>query len=129
MMLITIDEKDSRPLYLQITGQVKEQVRKGILRPGDELPSVRELAESLEINMHTVRGAYLKLRDQGIITMRLGRKARIAVPDRQENTPEMEKDITFRLNEIITDALLMGYKPADIRSLVEQQIEEISNEQ
>jgi GntR family transcriptional regulator len=99
-----------------------------ILRPGDELPSVRDLAESLEINMHTVRSAYLKLRDQGIITMRLGRKARIAVPDRQENTPEMEKNITFRLNEIITDALLMGYRPADILSLVEREIEEISGE-
>jgi GntR family transcriptional regulator len=129
MMLITIDERDSRPLYLQITGQIKEQVRKGLLRPGDELPSVRELADSLEINMHTVRSAYLKLRDQGIITMRLGRKARIAVPDRQENTLEMEKDITFRLNEIITDALLMGYKPADILGLVEQRIEEISGEE
>lgn len=127
-MLITIDERDSKPLYLQITGQIKEQVRKGILRSGDELPSVRELAESLEINMHTVRNAYLKLRDQGIITMRLGRKARIARPDRQENTPEMERDITLRLNEIITDALLMGYEPADIRSLVEKRITEISGE-
>jgi GntR family transcriptional regulator len=108
MMLISIDEKDSRPLYLQITGQIKEQVRKGILRPGDELPSVRELAESLEINMHTVRNAYLKLRDQGIIVMRLGRKARIARLEQPVNTVDLENDIRVRLNELITDALVMG---------------------
>lgn len=77
-MLLSINEKDSRPIYLQIIGQVKEQVSSGSLHPGDELPSVRELADSLGINMHTVRNAYLKLRDQGIINLRLGRKARIA---------------------------------------------------
>jgi GntR family transcriptional regulator len=128
MMLISIDEKDSRPLYLQITGQIKEQVRKGILRPGDELPSVRELAESLEINMHTVRNAYLKLRDQGIIVMRLGRKARIARLEQPVNTVDLENDIRVRLNELITDALVMGYTPAGLRSLLDRQIEEIGNE-
>jgi GntR family transcriptional regulator len=128
MMLISIDEKDSRPLYLQITGQIKEQVRKGILRPGDELPSVRELAESLEINMHTVRNAYLKLRDQGIIVMRLGRKARIARLEQPVNTVDLENDIRVRLNELITDALVMGYTPAGLRSVLDRQIEEIGNE-
>ena len=126
-MLISIDEKDGRPLYLQISGQIKEQVRREILKPGDELPSVRDLAESLEINMHTVRSAYLKLRDQGIITMRLGRKARIARFHEQENTIEMENEIKERLGELITDALLMGYTPDKIRNLVEQQIKEIGN--
>ena len=127
-MLISIDEKDGRPLYLQITGQIKEQVRKGILRPGDELPSVRELAESLEINMHTVRNAYLKLRDQGVITMRLGRKARIARLDQPVNALEMENDIKVRLNELITDALVMGYAPEDLHSLLDRQIKELENE-
>jgi GntR family transcriptional regulator len=60
-MLIVIDEKDSQPIYQQIVSQVREQVRSGILNPGAELPSVRELADNLNINMHTVRSAYLKL--------------------------------------------------------------------
>ena len=77
-MLLTINEKDIRPIYIQLMGQIKEQVSNGTLGPGDELPSVRELANSLGINMHTARNAYLKLRDQGIINLRLGRKARIA---------------------------------------------------
>ena len=52
-MLLSINEKDSRPIYLQIIGQIKEQVSNGTLKSGDELPSVRELANSLGINMHT----------------------------------------------------------------------------
>ena len=56
-MLIYIDEDDSRPIYLQIMFQIKEQIRDGELKPGDELPSVRELADSLGINLHTVHHA------------------------------------------------------------------------
>ncbi len=67
-MLLTIDENDNRPIYLQIMAQIREQVGNGTLKAGDELPSVREVADSLNINMHTVRSAYLKLRDQGVIT-------------------------------------------------------------
>ncbi len=63
-MWLSINERDSKPIYLQIINQVKEQVSSGALKTGDELPSVRELADSLSINMHTVRAAYLKLRDQ-----------------------------------------------------------------
>ncbi len=77
-MFISINENDNRPIYVQIINQIKEQVRSGSLQPGDELPSVREAADSLRINMHTVRSAYLKLRDQGIIKLHLGRRAIIA---------------------------------------------------
>jgi GntR family transcriptional regulator len=48
-MILSIDENDNRPIYQQITGQIKEQVSRGILQPGTELPSVRDLAESLGI--------------------------------------------------------------------------------
>ena len=61
-MWLSINEDDARPLYLQIVEQIRGQVAGGGLKEGDELPSVRELADSLGINMHTVRSAYLKLR-------------------------------------------------------------------
>jgi DNA-binding transcriptional regulator YhcF (GntR family) len=121
-MLISIDEKDNRPIYLQIIGQIKEQVGDGTLKPGDELPSVRELADSLGVNMHTVRSAYLKLRDQGIINLRLGRRAKIARMRIPEPDAETKADIAARFKELITDALLMGMSPDNLQKLVEQQI-------
>jgi GntR family transcriptional regulator len=127
-MLLTINEKDYRPIYLQLIGQIKEQVSNGSLRPGDELPSVRELADSLGINMHTVRNAYLKLRDQGIINLRWGRKARIAYLPQLSASMITSTDISERLKEIIIDALLAGLSPADFLKLVNRQLEEINKE-
>jgi len=127
-MLLSINEKDSRPIYLQIIGQVKEQVSSGALKPGDELPSVRELAESLGINMHTVRSAYLRLRDQGIINLRLGRKARIAHRQKTANITIIRDSISERLKELIIDALLSGMSPDNFRELVNQQLKQVNKE-
>jgi len=124
-MFISIDENDTRPLYLQIIGQIREQVGKGTLQPGDELPSVRELANSLGINLHTVRSAYLKLREQGIITLRLGRRARIARIQPPVHTADIEADIGVRLQELITDALLMGLTPDRFRKIVIEQLDRL----
>jgi GntR family transcriptional regulator len=120
MMFLSINENDNRPIYLQIISQIKEQVSKGTLHAGDELPSVREVADSLGVNMHTVRSAYLKLRDQGIINLHLGRRAKIA--RRQTPIPDtnVEAEIKNRLKEVITDASLAGISPAELRELINQ---------
>ena len=126
-MWLSIDEKDTRPLYLQIMGQIKEQVSNGTLSPGEELPSVRELASSLGINLHTVRSAYLKLRDQGIITLRLGRRARVASISPDVSTEKMEADILAPIREIIADALLKGITPERFREIVGEQLEQFGH--
>jgi GntR family transcriptional regulator len=124
-MWLTINEADSRPIYLQIISQIREQVRSGRLKPGDELPSVRELADSLNINMHTVRSAYLKLRDQGIINLRLGRRATIAKSHPPVKNEEAEAELQLRLEEWMTDALLMGFNPDQIKQMVERKVKEM----
>jgi len=126
-MLISINKEDARPLYLQIMIQIKEQIRQGGLKAGDELPSVRELAESLDINMHTVRSAYIKLQEQGIINLRLGRRARIASLKKPDNKRSIEAEITARLEELMTDALLLGLSPEEIQKLLNQQTEQLKN--
>jgi GntR family transcriptional regulator len=126
---LTINEADSRPIYLQIVGQVREQVRSGRLQPGDKLPSVRELADSLGINMHTARSAYLKLRDQGILNLRLGRRAAIARFRQPVKIEEAKARLQLGLEEWITDALLMGLNSDQIKQFVEQHLKEMQKEQ
>ncbi len=121
-MWLSIDEKDNRPLYLQIINQIKEQVSNGTLKPGDELPSVRELADTLGINLHTVRSAYLKLRDQGIIDLRLGRRAKITRLIPVSDNADNKAGLSRRIKELITDARLMGFSPDDIRDLLNRQL-------
>ena len=119
-MWLSINEHDTRPIYLQIINQIKEQVCSGALKTGDELPSVRELAESLSINLHTVRAAYLKLRDQGIIDLHLGRRATIARLRPASDPTAEDENLESRLEEVITDARLKGLLPAAIRRMVER---------
>lgn len=120
MMLVSIDETDLRPIYAQLVAQIKEQIMSGSLVPGEELPSVRELSTSLGINLHTVHRAYQKLRDEGVIQLRLGRRARVA-PLRKTpaDREEVESRLTLRLNELVTEAFHLGLSADDFKHLVD----------
>ena len=122
-MFIAIDTNDPRPVYLQIAASIKEQIQKGMLRPGDELPSVRELARDLDINLHTARHAYQLLREQGVVQLRLGSRARIA-PLRAEpaGRKEIETKVAPRLRELVTDAFHLGITPHQFKQLVNEAI-------
>ncbi|MCC5892547.1 GntR family transcriptional regulator [Exiguobacterium sp.] len=72
-MLYKIDMKSSEPLYEQIVNQTKALVIRGILRPGDKVMSVRELATDLVINPNTVSKAYQELERLGLLEMHRGR--------------------------------------------------------
>jgi GntR family transcriptional regulator len=122
-MFIAIDNNDPRPVYLQIAAAIKEQVQNGMLQPGDELPSVRDLARDLAINLHTARHAYQMLREQGVVQLRLGSRARIA-PLRAAPADRVEigQKVAPRLQELVTDALLLGITPKQFIKLVNEAI-------
>lgn len=123
-MLISIDDKDPRPIYLQIIMQVKEQIRSGDLKPGDELPSVRELASTLGINLHTAHSAYQKLRDQGVIYLRLGQRAKIAkLREIPADLEEVNTVLVSRLRDIITEAFHLGISKNGFLELVNDLLE------
>lgn len=123
-MLISISESDERPIYTQIAAAVKEQIREGSLKPGDELPGVRELADSLGINLHTAHHAYTMLKDEGIIYLRLGQRARIA-PLRQSpvSRERIDSELAPRISELITEAFHLGLSREEFRKLVDELLE------
>ena len=65
--MVHLDYRDARPIYVQIIDGFKEQITAGILRSGDKLPSVRELAASLAINPNTIQRSYRQLEMEGWI--------------------------------------------------------------
>lgn len=123
-MLISISESDGRPIYAQIAAAVKDQIREGSLKPSDELPGVRELASSLGVNLHTVHRAYQTLKEEGIIYLRLGQRARIA-PLRQSpvSRERIESELVPRIGELITEAFHLGVSGDEFRSLVDEVLE------
>ena len=65
--MIHLDYRDARPIYTQIGDGIREQIRSGILNPGDKLPSVRDLATQLTINPNTIQRAYRELEHEGYV--------------------------------------------------------------
>ena len=66
-MLLQIDFKSGKPVYLQLVDQVRYAAATGGLREGDPLPPIRSLAEELRINRNTIAKAYAELENQGVI--------------------------------------------------------------
>ena len=66
-MLLQIDFKSGKPVYLQLVDQIRYAAASGGLRPGEPLPSIRPLAEELRVNRNTIAKAYAELESHGII--------------------------------------------------------------
>jgi len=126
MMLVSIDEGSRQPIYVQIVRQIKEQILVGELVPGDELPSVRELGDSLGISLHTARSAYQALSEEGLLRIRLGKKARVAALATEAATTSLPDEYSLRVRELVVDGLLQGWAAEQLHHMLDREIEAMS---
>src|ERR1044071_6937641 len=82
-MMLQIDFKSGKPVYLQLVDQIRYAAASGGLRPGEALPSIRPLAEELRVNRNTIAKAYAELEGQGIIETLPGKGCFL----KENNTP------------------------------------------
>lgn len=123
--MINIDVRSSRPIYEQIIHGVKENILKGLLMPGDKLPSVREMSSLITTNPNTVSKAYTELERQGVIETIRGKGTYVS----SNYKPRMEESRMEKLKEdikkIILEAHYMGIKKEDIVKLINESYEEV----
>lgn len=86
-MLLRIDPTATEPIYAQLAAQIRAAAARGELVPGERLPAARDLAESLQVNLHTVLRGYQELRDAGLIELRRGRGAVVSARASRDVAP------------------------------------------
>ena len=97
-MLIKIDFQSDEALYIQLRNQIILGIATSTLHEGDVLPSVRQLAEDIGINMHTVNKAYSVLRQEGFVTIDRRRGAIVSLDvDKLQVLDEMQKNLRVLL--------------------------------
>ena len=112
-MLIHLVEASPATFAEQISAQIRLAVARGDVLRGERLPSAKELAAALGINMHTVLRAYDSLRESGIIDLRRGRGAVVVGGD----VPAV-RSLFEALGELVSDAGRLGINPAELSALV-----------
>ena len=121
IMVIEIDFNSDEAIYVQLMNQIIMGIATSRLQEGDPLPSVRQLADTIGINMHTVNKAYSLLRQEGFVTIDRRRGAIIAIDvDKMKALEEMKQNLMV--------ALARGYCKNTSRAEVHDLIDEIFDE-
>jgi GntR family transcriptional regulator len=111
-MLIRIDPSSSEPLFEQLAASVRELVSTGAASAGERLPSARELAAALDVNVHTVLHAYQQLRDEGLIELRRGRGAILT------GGATSVADLAKHVDVLVAEARRLGVAPATLTAMI-----------
>jgi GntR family transcriptional regulator len=122
-LILQIDFRSGLPIYIQIVNQVQAQVAGGILKPGDQLPTVRALAEELRVNFNTVARAYRILDEARIISTQQGRGTYITEIPPAQVTEKLRKESLEALTQrYISEAMRLDFSKAEITEIIKDQL-------
>src|SRR2546421_11771607 len=124
-MLLQINYKSGKPVYLQVVDQIKAAAASGAMQAGESLPSIRPLAEELRVNRNTIAKAYTELESQGVIETLPG-KGCFVLPN---NSP-LKKDVrrkllTEEIDQVIVQAHHLQVSGAEFLELVGDRLKAI----
>ena len=112
---LVISQTDGRPMYLQIVEQIKHRVAVGDWPPGEEIPSIRQLAVALRVSVITVKRAYFELEREGVITTQQGKGSTVAVVPALG--PSLwERDLEQHLGQAVRLGALLGLSSEELAS-------------
>lgn len=120
-----LNPQGSTPLYRQIVEQVQRRVAAGLWQPGDELPSVRAVAERHAINPMTVSKAYSLLEAEGVLERRRGVGMAVARrPAGAAAVPDRLSLLGPALDALVRQARQLGLTPTDLQAALQQRLDE-----
>ena len=122
-MQFDLDFRSRQPIYIQIVEQVRQRVARGDLQPGDQLPTVRQLAADLRVNFNTVARAYRMLDEAGLISTQQGRGTYIWEMPSEETARRLRlHGLEGLTRRYLAEAARMQFLPGDIAEAIVRNI-------
>jgi len=126
-MYLRVDAKSSTPIYSQIKEQLRLAVATGVLQPGDQLPTVRELATQLRVNPNTVARAYRELQAEGMVKSRQGSGTFVSEEARAVGQREQRRLLAEMLMQAAATAANLGLGSEEFREFAERGAKAMDN--
>lgn len=121
-MLIEIDFQSDEAIYMQLRNQIVLGIATSMIREGDTLPSVRQLAGDIGINMHTVNKAYSVLREEGLVTIDHRKGAVITVDvDKMQAIRELQQ----RMRVLLAKGICKNISRQEVHEMIDKIYDEL----
>ncbi|MDH4196022.1 MAG: GntR family transcriptional regulator [Candidatus Aminicenantes bacterium] len=117
-MKIIISNSSPDPIYEQVTRQIKGQIISGDLKEGDPLPSIRKLAQDLQISVITTKRAYEELHKEGFVDAVEGKGSFVAMQNKELLREKKMKLVEEKMIEAVEEARLLGITLAELREML-----------
>jgi GntR family transcriptional regulator len=122
-LFLQIDFRSGLPIYTQIVNQIQTQLVSGLLKPGDQLPTVRALAEELQVNFNTVARAYRLLDEARIISTQQGRGTYITEIPPPNVTEKLRRESLDALtHRFLSEAMRLEFTKVEINQSIDDQL-------
>ena len=113
--IVSIDERDPTPIYAQVERGLRASIATGRLRPGDQLPTVRQLAVDLQVNANTIARVYAELERAGVIETKRGVGSFITATPAQAHPPRQhDRRLRTFVTRLLADADAAGFTIDDV---------------
>jgi GntR family transcriptional regulator len=122
-MLLQINYKSGKPVYLQVVEQIKAAAASGAMQAGESLPSIRPLAEELRVNRNTIAKAYTELEHQGVIETIPGRGCFVRPNNSPLKKEVRRKLLTDEIDQVIVQAHHLQVPPNEFFAMVQERLE------
>ncbi len=123
-MFTELDFRSHVPIYVQLVDRIKNLVASGTLGPGDQLPTVRQMAAELRVNFNTIARAYRILDEEGVISTQQGRGTYVLEPIPPERASRLRRAALEGMTKsFLEHAHQVGFKPDEVTTVLDELID------
>lgn len=120
-MKFKLDLKSGIPIYVQLKKEITYAIATGQLKPGEQLPTVRQLAVDMKVNVNTISRVYSELEKEGILATKQGKGTFVNIQGNM--LPEHEHDrLDHLIDELFIEAFKVGYRPDDLLEHIQRRL-------